>query len=156
METVDRLDPVDLIYLDPPYNQHRYFTNYHIWETLVRWDEPAAYGVARKRVDCRDDSTRSVFNDKRDMPAALADLIRRARAEVVVVSYNDESWVPPDRMTAMLRDAGHEHVQDARHRLQAVRRRADRDLQPRPARRSDRWHACATSSTSSSQVRATG
>ena len=111
METVDRLDPVDLIYLDPPYNQHRYFTNYHIWETLVRWDEPDAYGVARKRVDCRDDSTRSVFNDRRAMPAALADLIRRARAEVVVVSYNDESWVQPDQMTAMLRDAGHEHVQ---------------------------------------------
>ena len=31
---------VDLMYLDPPYNQHRYFTNYHIWETLVRWDAP--------------------------------------------------------------------------------------------------------------------
>jgi adenine-specific DNA-methyltransferase len=111
METVDRLDPVDLIYLDPPYNQHRYFTNYHIWETLVRWDEPDAYGVARKRIDCRDDSTRSVFNDRRAMPAALADLIRRARAEVVVVSYNDESWVQPDQMTAMLREAGHEEVQ---------------------------------------------
>ena len=27
------------------------------------------------------------------MPAALADLIARARAEVVVVSYNDESWI---------------------------------------------------------------
>jgi adenine-specific DNA methylase len=25
--------------MDPPYNQHRYFTNYHIWETLVRWPQ---------------------------------------------------------------------------------------------------------------------
>ncbi|NNE12805.1 MAG: DNA methyltransferase, partial [Ilumatobacter sp.] len=25
----------DLAYLDPPYNQHRYFTNYHVWETIV-------------------------------------------------------------------------------------------------------------------------
>ena len=110
METVDRLDPVDLIYLDPPYNQHRYFTNYHIWETLVRWDEPETYGIARKRVDSRDDATRSVFNTKRDMPAALADLIRRARAEVVVASYNDESWVTPEEMTRMLHDAGLEAV----------------------------------------------
>ena len=39
----------DLAYLDPPYNQHRYFTNYHVWETLVAWDAPEAYGVARKR-----------------------------------------------------------------------------------------------------------
>ena len=110
METVDRLAPVDLMYLDPPYNQHRYFTNYHIWETLVRWDEPAAYGIARKRVDSRDASSKSVFNNKRAMPAALADLIGRARAEVVVVSYNDESWVTADQLTGMLRDAGHEEV----------------------------------------------
>jgi adenine-specific DNA-methyltransferase len=110
LETVDRLPEVDLMYLDPPYNQHRYFTNYHIWETLVRWDEPEAYGVARKRIDSRDDATKSVFNVKRAMPAALADLIRRARAEVVVVSYNDESWVTPDALTAMLRAAGHDEV----------------------------------------------
>jgi adenine-specific DNA-methyltransferase len=110
MQTVDRLEPVDLMYLDPPYNQHRYFTNYHIWETLVRWDEPETYGVACKRVDSRDDATRSVFNNKRAMPGALADLIRRARAEVVVVSYNDESWVTSEQMTAMLHDAGHEDV----------------------------------------------
>jgi adenine-specific DNA-methyltransferase len=110
MTTVDQLEPVDLIYLDPPYNQHRSFTNYHIWETLVRWDEPETYGVARKRVDSRDDSTRSIFNNKRSMPTALADLIGRARAEVVVVSYNDESWVTAEQMTAMLRDAGHEDV----------------------------------------------
>jgi adenine-specific DNA-methyltransferase len=111
MQTIDALAPADLMYLDPPYNQHRYFTNYHIWETLVRWDEPETYGVARKRVDARDDSTRSVFNNKRLMPTALADLLRRARAEVVVVSYNDESWVTAEEMTGMLRDAGHEDVQ---------------------------------------------
>jgi adenine-specific DNA-methyltransferase len=110
METVDLLDPVDLMYLDPPYNQHRYFTNYHIWETLVRWDEPETYGIACKRVDSRDEATRSVFNAKREMPAALADLIGRARADVVVTSYNDESWVTPDAMVQMLRDAGHEEV----------------------------------------------
>lgn len=109
-ETVDLLEPVDLMYLDPPYNQHRYFTNYHIWETLVRWDRPEHYGVACKRVDSRDEATRSVFNSKRAMPAALASLLERARAEVVVVSYNDESWISAEEMTGMLRDAGHEEV----------------------------------------------
>ena len=57
------LGEFDLAYLDPPYNQHRYFTNYHIWETLVRWDEPEVYGVARKRVDSRDEATKSVMSD---------------------------------------------------------------------------------------------
>ncbi len=111
MRTVDGLDPVDLMYLDPPYNQHRYFTNYHVWETLVRWDEPAHYGIACKRIDARDDATRSVFNSKATMPAALTDLIGRARAEVLVVSYNDECWVSAEAMSAALRGAGHECVE---------------------------------------------
>lgn len=109
-ETVDLLDPVDLMYLDPPYNQHRYFTNYHIWETLVRWDEPEHYGIACKRIDARDAATMSVFNSKKQMPAAFADLLARARAEVLVVSYNDESWITADEMNQALRDAGHEDV----------------------------------------------
>jgi adenine-specific DNA-methyltransferase len=111
METVDALDPVDLMYLDPPYNQHRYFTNYHVWETLVRWDDPEHYGIACKRVDARDEHTHSVFNRKQAMPGAIADLLGRARADLLVVSYNDESWISPDEMTRALREAGHECVQ---------------------------------------------
>jgi len=101
---------VDLAYLDPPYNQHRYFTNYHVWETLVRWDAPEHYGIACKRVDARDDATKSRFNRKREMPQALAELIATVNAETVVVSYNDESWVTPEQMTSWLHDAGHEEV----------------------------------------------
>ncbi|MBS4751189.1 DNA adenine methylase [Nocardioides sp. zg-ZUI104] len=108
LDTVDSVGPVDLAYVDPPYNQHRYFANYHIWETLVRWDAPEHYGVACKRVDTREQ--RSAFNSRRTMPAALADVLGRISAEVVIVSYNDESWMSADEMTAALRQAGHEEV----------------------------------------------
>ena len=77
----------------------------------MRWDEPEHYGIACKRVDARDDHTRSVFNSKHTMPAALADLISRARADLLVVSYNDESWISPEQMTTALLDAGHESVE---------------------------------------------
>ncbi len=88
-----RLGRFDLAYLDPPYNQHRYFTNYHLWETLVRWDAPAHYGVACKRVDSREDETKSVFNSKREMPAVLAELIGRLDCRLLVLSYNSEAWI---------------------------------------------------------------
>jgi adenine-specific DNA-methyltransferase len=91
----------DLAYLDPPYNQHRYFTNYHVWETLVAWDAPESYGVARKRVDARDPSTRSAFNSKRAMPAALASVVRSVECDVLVLSYNDESWLELEELEAM-------------------------------------------------------
>lgn len=110
MELIDELPRTDLMYLDPPYNQHRYFTNYHIWETLIRWDAPEHYGVACKRVDARDETSKSVFNKKRDMPLAMRSVIERARAEVLMISYNDESWITADQMTQSLREAGHEDV----------------------------------------------
>lgn len=110
MDTLDSLPAADLYYVDPPYNQHRYYANYHVWETLVRWDEPEHYGVACKRVDVRDEGTRSVFNSKRTMPAALAEVFARIRSEVVVVSYNDESWITAEAMEDSLREAGHEAV----------------------------------------------
>ncbi len=97
----DALGSFDLAYLDPPYNQHRYFTNYHVWETIVAWDRPDHYGVACKRVDARDDDTKSVFNRKREMPDALRRTIAAVDAEVVIVSYNDESWVTLDELRDM-------------------------------------------------------
>ena len=75
------LGEFDLAYLDPPYNQHRYFTNYHVWETLVAWDAPEHYGVACKRVDARDPSTEErVQRAARDARRASSRRARRARA----------------------------------------------------------------------------
>jgi len=100
VEVAGTLGAYDLAYLDPPYNQHRYFTNYHVWETLVAWDAPEHYGVACKRVDARDPSTKSVFNDRRAMPAALAGLVRAVDAALVLVSYNNESWISIEELEA--------------------------------------------------------
>ncbi|HVT65848.1 MAG TPA: DNA adenine methylase [Mycobacteriales bacterium] len=110
LEVVRDLPRVDLAYIDPPYNQHRYFTNYHVWETLVRWDEPAHYGVACKRLDSRDAETKSVFNRRREMPGALRDVLTLVSADVVIVSYNDEAWVTPQQIADWLREAGHADV----------------------------------------------
>ncbi|WP_380171228.1 DNA adenine methylase [Kineococcus sp. DHX-1] len=103
---VDELPPVDVAYLDPPYNKHRYFANYHVWETLVRWDRPEPYGVAAKRADCRDAVSRSVFNGRRTMPAALAETVRRVRAGTVVLSFSDEGYVALPELVEMCRARG--------------------------------------------------
>jgi adenine-specific DNA-methyltransferase len=107
-ELAGRLGPFDFAYLDPPYNQHRYFTNYHIWETLVAWDAPVFYGVACKRVDARDPATKSPFNERGRMSDALAGVIRDVDAGVIAVSYNDESWVGIEALEAMVAARGGE------------------------------------------------
>jgi adenine-specific DNA-methyltransferase len=106
IDIVDRVPDVDLAYLDPPYNHHRYVGNYHVWETLVAWDAPEHYGVACKRVDIRDPGTSSVFNRRREAPAALAQLIRSVRADVVLVSGSDEGWIGVDDLADMAAGRG--------------------------------------------------
>lgn len=101
------IGPVDFAYLDPPYNQHRYFTNYHVWETLIRWDAPDHYGVACKRADSRSAATRSDFNSRQTMPVALAEVVDAIDATVVVVSCNDESWLSRDNLLEMCAGRGH-------------------------------------------------
>jgi adenine-specific DNA-methyltransferase len=106
----DQLGPVDLAYLDPPYNQHRYDSNYHVWETIVAWDAPAHYGVACKREDLRDPSLKSAFNGRRSMPPALAQVIAAVEAEVVLLSYNNESWLSFDELISLCAGRGYVEV----------------------------------------------
>jgi adenine-specific DNA-methyltransferase len=101
LEAARSLPEVDLAYLDPPYNQHSYLANYHVWETLVAWDAPEHYGVACKRADCRDPANRSRFNSRRSIHRSLAELLEAVRARLVVLSYNDESWVTLDDLVGM-------------------------------------------------------
>ena len=103
------LGEFDLAYLDPPYNQHRYEANYHIWETLVAWDAPEHYGVACKRTEVRE-GERSAFNSRRTMPGALAQVVRDVRARLLVLSYNDESWMDLDDLVEVCRVRGHVEV----------------------------------------------
>ena len=101
IEQAPNLGSFDLGYLDPPYNQHRYFGNYHIWETLVRWDQPEYYGIANKRIDTRSKVNKSDFNSKLTLPAALATLISGLDVKTLVLSYNNESWLSRRELTDM-------------------------------------------------------
>jgi adenine-specific DNA-methyltransferase len=109
-EVISNLTPVDVAYLDPPYNQHRYAGNYHVWETLMAWDAPEHYGVACKRIDLRDESTASVFNRRRRAPEAMARVLHTVRAEVVVVSASDEGWIPVRDLVEMVSGRGRVRV----------------------------------------------
>jgi len=102
MDAFDAADSLhaDIVYVDPPYNQHSYLGNYHIWETLVRWDKPEHYGVARKRADCR--QRRSVFNSRPRFAAAMARLLRSVRCRLMIVSFNNEGYMAREQMESML------------------------------------------------------
>jgi adenine-specific DNA-methyltransferase len=103
LEAAARLE-ADVAYLDPPYNQHSYLSNYHIWETLIRWDRPSAYGVARKREDCR--TRKSAFNVRTQSLEAFRAVVRSMRASLLVVSFNDEGFLAREQIEAALSERG--------------------------------------------------
>ncbi len=96
---------VDVAYLDPPYNQHSYMGNYHIWETLVRWDAPEAYGIAKKRMQCRE--YKSPFNSKRRIRQAMQDVLGALRCKQLLVSFNNEGHLDREEMAGMLSECGY-------------------------------------------------
>lgn len=112
-EAADKVT-ADLAYLDPPYNQHSYMGNYHIWETLARGDQPEHYGKACKRIDCRD--YQSPFNSKRKIHDAMADVLEALDASYILVSFNNEGFISEEEMIEMLTDHGHIAVAGVDHK----------------------------------------
>ena len=96
---------VDVAYIDPPYNQHSYMGNYHVWETLVRWDHPETYGVANKRVECKE--YKSDFNSKRRIGQSLRAVLEAVRCSNLLVSFNNEGYVDREEMVELLSAKGH-------------------------------------------------
>ncbi|EQD76340.1 Site-specific DNA-methyltransferase (adenine-specific) [mine drainage metagenome] len=99
LEAVKQLE-ADVAYIDPPYNQHSYLGNYHIWESLVRWDKPEVYGIACKRIDVR--QRQSVFNSRPRFLEAMRELLVHARAPVLVVSFNNEGFLARETLESEL------------------------------------------------------
>ncbi|MGB8332380.1 MAG: DNA adenine methylase, partial [Polyangiales bacterium] len=104
VEAASRIE-ADIAYIDPPYNQHSYMGNYHVWESLVRWDKPETYGIANKRLQCKDYT--SDFNSKRRIRDGLRAVFASVRSRHLLVSFNNEGYVGREEMTSLLSEKGH-------------------------------------------------
>ena len=104
VEAAARIE-ADVAYIDPPYNQHSYMGNYHVWESLIRWDKPATYGIANKRVQCRD--YKSGFNSKRRIRQSLEAVVDAVRCPHLLVSFSNEGHLDRDEMVGLLERRGY-------------------------------------------------
>ncbi|MFO7587560.1 MAG: DNA adenine methylase [Gemmatimonadota bacterium] len=100
-----RTGPLDLLYLDPPYNERQYPGYYHIPELLARgWREPPP--LRGKTGLIPDEGLRSDWCRRGRCEDALREALDRADARHVLLSYNDEGLIPAVRVEAILREAG--------------------------------------------------
>lgn len=81
----------DILYLDPPYNARQYCTNYHVLETIARYDSPELKG----KTGLRDySSQKSLFCSPRTVVEAFDDVLRHADFDYIFLSYNNEGLMP--------------------------------------------------------------
>lgn len=99
----------DLAYYDPPYNQRQYLPNYHVLETIAKYDNPKIKGVTglrdyseQKSDYCRKDS---VFN-------AFEDLIKNTKSRYIILSYNTEGLLSHDEIISILEKYGKKNTVD--------------------------------------------
>lgn len=77
----------DVLYLDPPYNTRQYSANYHVLETIAKYDNP----LVRGKTGLRDYSDqKSLYCSRTNAKEALADLVSKAKAKYIFLSYNNE------------------------------------------------------------------
>ena len=83
----------DILYLDPPYNTRQYSANYHILETIAKYDNPALRGITGLRGY---ELQKSDFCSRRTASTALDTLIKNADFRYIFLSYNNEGLMSTD------------------------------------------------------------
>ncbi len=100
-------DKFDVVYLDPPYNQRQYCTNYHLLETISLYDKPEIYGKTGLRPY---QNQKSDFCMKTRALDSFKRLIKKLNASVIMMSYNDEGILTKEEITSILKKYGNVKV----------------------------------------------
>ena len=94
-----RLRDLDLAYLDPPYNQHPYGSNYFMLNLLLRYERPGQIsrvsGIPRNW-------QRSGYNVRAKALPLFERLVESLDALYILVSFNDEGFIPAETMLTTL------------------------------------------------------
>lgn len=110
-------------YLDPPYNQHQYGSNYHLLNTIARNDKPTLSREilqAGKKVEkggIRHDwiTTRSSYCYRKTAVAAFTELVSVIDARFLLVSYSTEGIIPFREMLEILGQRGRLDIEVAEY-----------------------------------------
>ncbi|WP_334330161.1 Dam family site-specific DNA-(adenine-N6)-methyltransferase [Companilactobacillus sp. HBUAS59699] len=91
----------DIVYIDTPYNIRQYGSNYHLLETIARFDDPKIHGVSGVR-DYTD--LKSEYSAKNKAKDTMKDLLNNLQFTHVLLSYSTDGIIPEDELTEMIKE----------------------------------------------------
>ncbi|MBN2350945.1 MAG: DNA adenine methylase [Spirochaetales bacterium] len=107
-----RLPEIDFAYLDPPYNQHPYGSNYFMLNLIADYERP----VRLSRVSgIPPDWNRSRYNKAPLVLDAFRDLVENLPAKMLLVSFNSEGFINRREMLALLGRIGRVEVLETKY-----------------------------------------
>ena len=93
----------DILYLDPPYNSRQYLPNYHLLETIAKYDYPDIYGKTGLRPYT---DKKSLFCNKAKVYNTLEELIKNAKFKYILISYSTDGLLSIDEIEDILKKYG--------------------------------------------------
>ena len=87
----------DILYLDPPYNARQYGSNYHLLNTIAKYDTFLPQGKTGLR-----DYYRSSYCKKNEVKKTFENLIKNANFKHIFVSYNNEGLMTENEVSTIL------------------------------------------------------
>ena len=93
----------DILYIDPPYNERQYLPNYHVLETVAKYDNPKVKGVTGQR---EYQGEKSDFCIKKSVSLAFEQLIKNAHFRFILVSYSTEGLMKMEEIEKILKKYG--------------------------------------------------
>ncbi len=102
----------DILYVDPPYNVRQYSSNYHLLETIARWDFPVIGG----KTGVRKVRQKSEFCSYRYAERAMEELISQANYRYIFLSYNNEGLLPLEKIEEIMSRYGYYSAVTQRYR----------------------------------------
>ncbi|HGE72316.1 TPA: hypothetical protein ENX78_15865 [Candidatus Poribacteria bacterium] len=103
LSLLDQIEEIDVLYLDPPYNERQYTPNYHILETIAKWDKPYIKGVTGMRPY---EEQKSEFCNSMTGLKALEEIIKKNNFKHLILSYNDEGIIPEKEILGLFNKYG--------------------------------------------------
>lgn len=103
--SVELLDEIqaDIFYLDPPYNQRQYAPNYHLLETIAKYDNPIIKGVAGMR---EYKEQKSKFCNAKTGIEELEKIAKKGMFKYLILSYNSEGIMSSENIISVLEKYG--------------------------------------------------
>ncbi len=116
----------DLVYYDPPYNQHPYGSNYFMLN-IINGGKPV--GIQDGVSGIAKEWNRSAYNKRKIAEDAMDQLLAGTRAKFIAISYNDEGIIPIDVFKKILSQYGKwELMEQDYNTYRGSRNLRDRDI----------------------------